>query len=63
MKPLIFLLCLTSLALGFLVGKRAADNYYNAQPEEINCPAGHTCRWSETDLTAGTCLQNCGKGE
>lgn len=48
----------------FMAGKSAADRYYDAQPSEIaNCPPSDTCRWTETNLTTGDCLKNCGDSE
>ena len=41
------------------VGKHRADAYYNAEPDVMNCPIGHTCAWEEHDTTDGMCLKNC----
>lgn len=42
-------------------GKRAADRWYQAEPDVMRCPVGHVCRWIEVDATSGKCLQNCGE--
>jgi len=57
----VFSLALAGLAVhaSYEVGKHRADAYYNAEPDVMNCPIGHTCAWEEHDTTEGTCLKNC----
>jgi len=54
-------LALAGLAMhaSYEIGKRVADHWYNAEPDVMNCPMGHTCAWEEHDATTGACLKNC----
>ena len=54
-------LTLAGLAVhaSYVTGKRAADRWYDAEPDVTQCPNNHVCQWSEIDATTGACLKNC----